>query len=385
MVLDLRTIYVVSALTLLVLGSVHLATFATGRFGRWPAWWGASYMVLGTGTVLVCLRDIVPYSVSIQAGNVLTIAGYLLSFFAIRVLADRPVSYRSCLLTIVCLSLPVLVLPTGAVAVSARLFYISAVCCLCDLAVLREGIGIYRRERLFSAGLLAWLYLPTAALFLVRAVMAATGEIGGPDPYGTTMVHSWMASTGVIFLALRSMLIVLMAAERSRGELVAQAHHDPLTGALNRGGLAQRLPLRDAQSVALLIVDIDHFKQLNDQFGHAAGDVVLKLFATAARGVLRPDDLLSRHGGDEFIVLLKDVSEDGAIAVAERMRAAFADIVSRHQGPDVAPTLSIGVAIGGSASADFEMLLARADAALYASKRMGRDRVEASADREQAA
>lgn len=385
MILDLRTIYVVSAMTLLVLGSVHMASYWTGRFGRWPAWWGASYLVLGVGTLLVCLRNYIPYLLSIHLGNVLTIAGYLLSFFAIRVLAGRPVSMRTCVLAMVGASLPVLLLPTGDIAVSVRLFYISAICCLCDLAVLREGIGIYRREKLFSAGLLAWLYLPTAAIFLVRTVMAATGDIGGPDPYGATVAHSWMASTAVIFLALRSMLIVLMAAERNRSELIALAHHDPLTGALNRGGLAQRLPVRDARALALLVIDIDHFKQLNDQHGHLVGDDVLRLFSSAARSVLRPHDLLSRHGGDEFLVVLKNTAEDGAIAVAERMRSAFSEQVSAMAVFTSLPTLSIGVAACSGPDIDFKTLLERADTALYASKRQGRDRVEASPAQEQAA
>ena len=385
MILDLRTIYVVSAMTLLVLGSAHMVSYRTGRFGRWPAWWGASYLVLGVGTLLVCLRNFIPYVLSIQLGNVLTIAGYLLSFFAIRVLAGRPVSMLACALALVCISLPVAALPSGDMAVSTRLFYVSAICCLCDLAVLREGIGIYRREKLFSAGLLAWLYLPTAAIFLVRSVMAATGEIAGPDPYGATVAHSWMASTAVIFLALRSMLIVLMAAERNRSELIALAHHDPLTGALNRGGLAQRLPVRDAHALALLVVDIDHFKQLNDQHGHPVGDDVLRLFSSAARSVLRPDDLLSRHGGDEFLVVLKNTAEDGAIAVAERMRLAFSEEVSAMAVFASLPTLSIGVAACSGPDVDFKKLLERADTALYASKRRGRDRVEASPAQEQAA
>lgn len=385
MILDLRTIYVVSAMTLLVLGGVHLATYFTGRFGRWPGWWGASYVVLGTGTAFVALRDFIPYSLSVQTGNVLTIGGYLLTVFAVRVFAGRPVASHLWVLTIVCLSLPVLMLPTGAMAVSARLFYVSAICCLCDLAILREGIGIYKRERLFSGGLLAALYLPTAGIFLVRAGMAATGEIGGPDSFGSTVVHGWMAATAVVFVALRSMVIVLMAAERSRNELAELAYHDPLTGALNRGGLAQRLALRKAQSLALLAIDLDYFKQLNDEHGHVVGDEVLKLFARSARDTLRPGDLLSRQGGDEFLAVLKDVSEEGAVAVAERIRAAFANAASEMPGPALSPTLSIGVATCGPADADFARLLERADAALYSSKRQGRDRVRASVEHEKAA
>lgn len=385
MVLDLRTIYVVSAMTCLVLGSVHLAAYHTGRFGRWPAWWGASNLLVGIGSFFVSLRGVVPAFVSLDAGNVTTVAGYLLTVFAVRIFADRPVDKRFCGLAVCCISLPVLIFTVDPTAVSARIFYVSVICCLCDLAILREGVGIFRREKLFSAGLLAWLYAPTAAIFLVRSLLAATGDIAGPNPFGDSPAHGWMAATAVVFIALRSMVIVLMAAERSKNRLVEMAHHDPLTGVLNRGGPMQRLPLPKLQSLALLAIDIDHFKQLNDRHGHVVGDDMLRLFARVAQAALRPGDLLARQGGDEFLAVLKDVSEGGAVAVAERLRLAFSAAASQVPGLAMSPTLSIGVATSRQADVDFERLLRQADEALYSSKRQGRDRVEAFLEQEHAA
>jgi diguanylate cyclase (GGDEF)-like protein len=385
MILDLRTIYVVSALTCLVLGSVHVAAYCTGRFGRWPAWWGASNLLVGIGSFCVSLREVVPSFVSIDAGNVLTIAGYLLMFLAVRIFSNWPVDKRYCGFAVCCISLPVLIFTVDPTAVSARILYVSAVCCLCDLAILREGVGIYRREKLFSAGLFAWLYVPTAAIFLVRSLLATTGEIGGPSPFGSSAAHSWMAATAVTFITLRSMVIVLMAAERSRNELIELAHRDPLTGALNRGGLARNLPFRKSQSLALLAIDIDYFKQLNDRHGHVVGDDILKLFAQVAQDAMHPGDLLSRQGGDEFLAVLKDVPDDVAMAAAERIRSAFSAAVSRVPGLTISPTLSIGVATSRQANVDFELLLKQADEALYSSKRQGRDRVEASVGQGQAA
>ncbi|KRB51872.1 diguanylate cyclase [Rhizobium sp. Root708] len=384
MILDLRTIYVVSAMTCLVLGCVYLAAYSTGRFGRWPAWWGIANLLIGIGTLCVSLRNFVPASVSLDAGNVLTIAGYLLTFFAIRVFAERPVDKRYCVFAIACISLPVLLFTVDPARISSRLLYVSAVCCLCDLAILREGVVIYRREKLFSAGLLAWLYAPTAAMFLVRCLLAGTGQIGGPGAFGDSPVHGWMGATAVVFLALRSVVVVLMSAERNRAKLIDLAHRDPLTGVLNRSGLAQHLPLKPPQSLALLAIDIDGFKQLNDQHGHAVGDDILRLFAWVAQTALRPGDLLSRHGGDEFVVVLKGMTGAEAVQIAEGMRQAFSAAVAQMPGLTVFPTLSIGVATSCKAETDFEQLLRKADEALYASKRHGRDRVEASAG-EQAA
>jgi diguanylate cyclase (GGDEF)-like protein len=139
------------------------------------------------------------------------------------------------------------------------------------------------------------------------------------------------------------------------------------------------------QSLALLAIDIDHFKQLNDRHGHVVGDDMLRLFARVAQAALRPGDLLARQGGDEFLAVLKDVSEGGAVAVAERLRLAFSAAASQVPGLAMSPTLSIGVATSRQADVDFERLLRQADEALYSSKRQGRDRVEAFLEQEHAA
>jgi diguanylate cyclase (GGDEF)-like protein len=179
--------------------------------------------------------------------------------------------------------------------------------------------------------------------------------------------------------------MVLMAAERSRNQLTELAHHDPLTGALNRGGLAQHLPALGSQPVSLLIIDIDHFKQLNDRHGHAAGDDMLRLFASVSRGIMRSDDLLARQGGDEFLAVLRNVSCEDAVAIAERIRLAFAAAVMQQPDLAIFPTLSIGVAARGERGGDFERLMQKADEALYRSKREGRNRVEAFWENQQAA
>ena len=384
MLLDLRTIYFIVAVSCFVLGILQLAAYATGRFDRWPLWWGLSNLLIGIGSFLVALRNIVPYAVSIDGGNVVTIAGYMLMFFAVRVFSGRVLEQRYFWLAILLVSVPVLLIVSDPTAVSARLLYVSVICCLCDLAVAREALSIVRRERLYSAALLVGLYVCTAMIFAARSFLAATGEIGGPDPFGGSVVHSWMAVSAVAFIMLRSMAMVLMAAERSRNQLTELAHHDPLTGALNRGGLAQHLPALGSQPVSLLIIDIDHFKQLNDRHGHAAGDEVLRLFASVSRSIMRPHDLLARQGGDEFLAVLKNLSREDAVAIAERIRLDFAAAVMLRPDLAVFPTLSIGVAARES-DGDFESLMHKADEALYRSKREGRNRVEAFWENQQAA
>jgi diguanylate cyclase (GGDEF)-like protein len=125
-----------------------------------------------------------------------------------------------------------------------------------------------------------------------------------------------------------------------------------------------------------LIFDIDHFKSINDRFGHPAGDEILKLFSAVVVNSLRISDLSGRIGGEEFAALLPCPLEEGVI-VAERVREAFeASGIVCEEGP-VDTTVSIGVA-GGPAGTELEVLLAAADTALYQAKRSGRNRVQAA-------
>jgi diguanylate cyclase (GGDEF)-like protein len=385
MLLDLRTIYFIVAVSCIVLSALQFAAYATGRFERWPLWWGASNLLVGIGSFLVALRNLVPYYISIDAGNVLTIVGYMLMFFAVRAFAGRPIDRRCSWLVIICGSMPVALFISDPAAISERLLYVSVICCLCDITIAREAAGILRREKLYSAALLLGLYVVTAAIFAVRSLLAATGDIGGPDPFGGSIIHSWMAVSAVAFIMLRSMAMVLMAAERSRNQLIELAHHDALTGTLNRSGLAQYVPLLAGQPVSLLIIDIDNFKQLNDQHGHAAGDEVLRLFSKVSKGIMRPCDLLTRQGGDEFLAVLRNVDREEAVEIANRIRLSF--VAAVMQMPDLAtfPTLSIGVSTRTEEGGDFERLVQNADEALYRSKREGRNRVEVSGEKQHAA
>ena len=126
--------------------------------------------------------------------------------------------------------------------------------------------------------------------------------------------------------------------------------------------------------LGLLLLDLDHFKQVNDQRGHAAGDQVLASVGAALRGVLRARDFAGRNGGEEFAVLLPDTGIGAALEIAERVRAAIAEI--NVPGTDVPVTASVGVAGFPDHASTLERLERLADAALYVAKRQGRNRVE---------
>ncbi|MFV9504356.1 MAG: diguanylate cyclase [Oscillochloridaceae bacterium umkhey_bin13] len=178
----------------------------------------------------------------------------------------------------------------------------------------------------------------------------------------------------------------LRAANSQLEALAAQlryhATHDALTGLLNRRGLEQQAARvlgraeRSIQPVAVALIDLDHFKQINDQHGHAVGDQALAHLAAELRDAVRPYDLLGRWGGEEFLLILPGVPSDLACSVAERLRAHIAAtplVLDAEQRLHL--RVSIGVAICPGPLLSLDRLLITADEALYAAKAAGRNRV----------
>ncbi|BDG03029.1 GGDEF domain-containing protein [Anaeromyxobacter oryzae] len=171
-------------------------------------------------------------------------------------------------------------------------------------------------------------------------------------------------------------------------KLAESALQDPLTGLSNRRHLEERLAaevaagLRHARPVSVLLVDVDHFKAVNDAHGHLAGDEALKMVAFVLRGAVRKEDVLARFGGEEFVVVARETPLAGARALGERIRRAVERSRCAWQGQDLALTVSIGVTVSvGAAQLEpgrtERELLESADRALYLAKQGGRNRVVA--------
>jgi diguanylate cyclase (GGDEF)-like protein len=170
--------------------------------------------------------------------------------------------------------------------------------------------------------------------------------------------------------------------ERFNRKLYESATRDALTGVFNRRYFDERLTseltyaIRQGTLLALMLVDLDHFKVVNDDRGHQVGDRTLREIGRRLAATVRTEDVISRYGGEEFALLCRDTGEDEAVTLAERLRAAIADELLVSSGPPVRVTASIGVAVKARAAiADEDSLLRSADAALYEAKRQGRDRV----------
>jgi diguanylate cyclase (GGDEF)-like protein len=380
--LDIGTAYIVTACALLGLALLQIGALATRLYSPWLGWWAASNLLLGGGTLLIGLQERLPVWFSIHTGNALTVFGYLTLLASIRSFAGKPVRWRSMALLGTGVSAFLVVVFPEVDQFAARIALVCGICACCDGLIVREGRNLWRREKLTSAILLAVLFAISGALLFLRAGLAATGQIGSRLLTSGSDIRHLMVMLGIVFVTLRGIVLLFMAAERNQNALQMLAWSDPLTGALNRMGLAHafaaavRTMRRAPEAVlSLILIDLDHFKAINHTRGHAAGDAVLKGLVEAARLCL-PGAAIGRCGGDEFAVLLKGGTPQQLDARAQRLRETFAAHARSHPlMSGMSATLSIGIAQCPPQSAELDRLIAMADRALYDSKSRGRDRV----------
>lgn len=180
-----------------------------------------------------------------------------------------------------------------------------------------------------------------------------------------------------------TVLMILLTNERINQKLLEQATRDPLTGAMNRRAFidASNPYLaslhREANHLAVVVLDIDHFKRINDRYGHSLGDQVLQEFVVLMRATLRDSDLFARYGGEEFVILLHNTNHDQAMQVMQRLRETYA-AKTLHVGDDlISVTFSAGICCAtGPVQVNLETMLEAADRAMYRAKEAGRNRVE---------
>lgn len=212
-------------------------------------------------------------------------------------------------------------------------------------------------------------------------------QLIGSLAQASAVPHHFGAETHTDFLEhLAAVGAICIENAMNQARLKQDGLTDPLTGIANRRFFERRLQeetersARTRRPLACLLADIDHFKSINDRFGHQAGDFVLQNVADALAALLRASDVLARYGGEEFVLLLPDTDEDHAAAIAERLRERVAGLEFSFEGRRAAVTLSLGVAcLAGPPRDDTESslwLVQRADAALYRAKAAGRNRVE---------
>jgi len=231
-----------------------------------------------------------------------------------------------------------------------------------------------------------------AKYFLLAALAAMVGAVlTALSTWGFIPHTSWTFRAVEIGMLIDATLLALALAyqlrvgqeERLRAERLAQL--DPLTGLNNRRAFYDKTSplwahaIRHGHATSVMLLDIDRFKQINDAYGHAHGDAVLKVLANILRHSVRQGDALARWGGEEFIVFLPETGQHEATALAERLRAEIADTRILHEtGGATAVTASFGIAQKADRHATLDALIASADECLYQSKQQGRNRVTSS-------
>ena len=381
MLLDIRT-------TIMIAAGLALSTGASLRYvlRDYPAASGSSIRLWIVGSVLQAaawvlygLRDRIPDLLAIVVANALLSFAFARQIDAVRLFVGRPPDRLLSAAPVAAIAVLELIFTYALPSMRMRVLTVSAIFALQMLvavAALLDGPRPRRRSHLLTAS----AFLMLSAVLVARiAIEGFSGNVL-PTALASSPVQSAVFAMAAFFPIVATLGFVLMCTDRLHQELEQQARADPLTGISNRrtlGELAETAiaaARRARRGLALLLVDADHFKRINDVFGHEVGDDALRVLATTLDCASRSEDVLGRLGGEEFVVVLPDVDERAARALAERLRVAVENTVFNTGSERLPLRVSIGFALCADAD-DFPSLLRRADKAMYLAKRLGRNRV----------
>jgi diguanylate cyclase (GGDEF)-like protein len=378
-VLDIRTLFLAAGLMRLV---QVIALFYVWRVHKnyGPARdWALGSLLVAAGMLLIALHDVISLDCSVIGGNLGLLGGAMLFDAGIVRACERRPPWAAGWTVLTAAMLLLAWFTIGRPSYAARSAILTSVVFVCHFytvwTCLRVPRGPLRGTQWLVAGALA----VEAVAGLVRCVDLV--EHGVPGVLAESQTVAVFLLTVMSMTLLIVVALVNLTGQRLRIELDHAAQHDPLTGALNRrafGALAGRelsRADRRAQVLSAIMLDLDHFKQVNDAHGHAAGDTVLVTVAHLVRAGLRLEDLLCRCGGEEFVAFLPDTTALQAECLAERLRETVAKTPVCHAGVVVPVTISIGVAERRRGDQGWEELMAAADKALYRAKSEGRNRV----------
>jgi diguanylate cyclase (GGDEF)-like protein len=366
--LDIATLLVIAICVTALLGLFLLFAWLQDRITA-LAWWGLAYLLGALSGTMLQIAD-VPSVIP----TVLLFLAVGMIWSAARLFHGRPVLWGSmCLGAVVWLatysSLPAS--PASRLVISSLI--VATYTFLTAAELWRE-----RRKSLIRRWPASFVPMLHGAIFLLPLALAGLSSESGSYNLGAGWVAVYAIEI-VLYVVGAAFVVLVLAKDRTVRQYKLAASIDPLTELLNRRGFfeAAAAIMTERQHsklpVCVLAFDLDHFKAVNDQFGHSTGDATLHLFAAVVKKTLRGGDAIGRLGGEEFIALLPSALSDAA-AAADRVRKAFA-AASAIAGAHAMATVSAGVSCG-SAFADIDALIARADGALYRAKSNGRNRVE---------
>jgi diguanylate cyclase (GGDEF)-like protein len=375
--LDVTTLFIVATCITALLGLLLLSAWAQERI-RALAWWGTAYLVGGFSVAIWSVENLISPPLPLGMANTLLFIACGMIWSAARIFHGRPVLWVAMCAGAIAWAVACLV-PEFAHLTLARIvlssLIVSAYTFLTAAELWRE-----RRKTLLRRWPAIFVPILHGAVFLFPIPLASLL----PAERGiVTLASGWIAVFALetmLYVVGTAFIVLVLAKERTVRIQRDAASTDELTGILNRRGFfaaAHQLVARQAkrgEPVSVLMFDLDHFKSINDRYGHAVGDEALRLFGTVAGITMRASDVVARFGGEEFVAMLPGSLAD-ATAAAERVRQAFQAAAGSVAGRPVAATVSVGAA-SAELCADIASLIAAADGALYRAKANGRNRVE---------
>ena len=379
--LDINTLFLVTIYVEAILGLLLLFAWVQNASIRAVAWWGFAHLLRALSVMLFGMYGSVSELISIDLANVILFTSFAVTWTGARVFdgyAPKPLG---------------MVAGAALWLVASRLTLFSEVMdarflLACGIITTYTWLTAYefwrgRSEPLVSRWPAIFMLFAHGSLFLLRTPLAAGLPWSPQDRDVQSSVWLTVLSfEALLFTIAIAFILLAMAKERTEHRHKIAALIDPLTGIANRRAFLQeateliRRAEMEGKPTAVVLMDLDHFKSINDRFGHAVGDQVLQIFADIAREIVPPRNVVGRLGGEEFAMALPGLSREQALVVAERIRTGFAETVSDVDGHEVGGTVSMGVVMTQDAGPELSVLLAQADQALYFAKERGRNRVE---------
>jgi diguanylate cyclase (GGDEF)-like protein len=378
--LDVNTLFLVTIYVEAILGLLLLFAWIQNAQIRAVAWWGCAHLLRACSIVLFGMYGSVSQAVSIDLANALLFLSFGVTWTGARVFDGRA-PQPMYLVAGPVLWLIVAHLPSFSGDLELRVLLSSGIITTYTWLTAYE-FWRGRSEPLVSRWPAIFMLFAHGALFLLRTPLAAMLPWASTNQVFDSVWLTVLSFEALLFTIAIAFILLAMAKERTEYRHKTAAMVDPLTGIANRRSFLHdglELTKRHAAHpcpTAVLLIDLDHFKSINDRFGHAIGDRVLQVFAETASANIRSCDLLGRLGGEEFAAVLYNASREKSVALAERIRSAFGEAATEVDGRPVAATVSIGVVVNEDQPLDVPELLGQADLALYYAKERGRNRVE---------
>ncbi len=376
-ILDVPTLVFVAAVVAGFLGVLLIATWVQQREVRALAWWGSAYLI-GAAAIALWGAPAPLLRVPPQWAEALFIVACGMVWSGVRLFRGRSLLPQAAFGGAFCW-LILCQFPAFAPKSAHRLWLGAAIVAIYTLFIAFE-LARERRKIYCSRAAVVVVPLFYAGVFFIPLALRAFAPALFPDRWITVFAFE------SIIYAVGTAFIVLMMVKDNHVQFYRKAATtDALTGLLNRGAFldaARRMQAAQGargEPVTLIMFDLDHFKSVNDRFGHAIGDSVLRVFANTAQGSVRATDLVGRLGGEEFVAMVPAAMEDACL-VAERLRAAFEAVGKTVDTIAVGATVSSGLATSYKPEANIDALLLRADEALYLAKREGRNRFRCAAE-----